>query len=538
MNSANRKPPVDTSTLSQFPAKITIECDNCRCSSHSSDILSSKRARVMDQSRIRSQWSVAIALPFLLSATCLAQKSENVEVSIQILTELNIAEVAIDTDSLVAWAKPAIGALETQFANEEASRTIVVQVTSHTDRQADVTVAGKPALTAAEKAIVLKTADPARSPRSKIVDCSFRIWAKVRGGAPDEKAPLEPPIETPDEHRLAQLQAAKTAEKLAIIRRWARAEALPILAAMAAKADAKFAGVRSLGKAIGDLKPDSPIDVSSLTDRNPDYWRAMMEMTPGNPLVPAVRVALHAANGEIDQARRYSDISSFFDANQSGFSRVLGEFKFMSREFYRDLESRIQQGITLHDKHKLPEALESYDAVIKDAPCSAWARYEQFHTLRTQAMEQANAALPADHTWKKTRAEILACDPLYQLMAEASGAEEMYQLVRRMQIGELFKKEGKTAADIVEYAGIAVDLEVYGFAGMLYWNAMSMTKRDQKGISDLIESYLFCLEQLGVKNIKANFNGDHPAEFAKIKARHQKMMEENPAFKAGVKPAK
>ena len=123
-------------------------------------------------------------------------------------------------------------------------------------------------------------------------------------------------------------------------------------------------------------------------------------------------------------------------------------------------------------------------------------------------------------------------------MAEASGAEEMYQLVRRMQIGELFKKEGKTAADVVDYADIAVDLEVYGFAAMLYWNAMSMTKRDQKGISDLIESFLFCLEQLGVKNIKKNFNGDHPAEFARIKARHQKMMEDNPAFKAGVKNPK
>ena len=311
----------------------------------------------MDHAHNRSRCSMAIALPFLLSATCLAQKPENVAVSIQILTELNIAEIALDTDSLVAWVKPAIGALETQFKDEQSRRTIVVQVTLHTDRQADVTVAGKPALTAAEKASVLKAVDPARSPRSKIVDCSFRIWAKVRGGAEDEKAPLQPPIETPDEHRLAELQAATTAEKLAIIRRWARAEALPILAAMAAKADPKFAGVRSLGKAIGNLKPDSPIDVSALTDRNPDYWRAMMEMTPGNPFVPAVRVALHAANGEIDQARRYADMSSFFDANKSGFSRVLGEFKFMSREFYRDLESRIQQGITLHDKHKLPEAL-------------------------------------------------------------------------------------------------------------------------------------------------------------------------------------
>jgi hypothetical protein len=186
----------------------------------------------MDLSRNRSRRSMAIVLPFLLSAPCLAQKPEKVEVSLQILTELNIAEIALDTDSLVAWVKPAIGAMETQFKDEQARRTIVVQVTLRADRQADVTVAGKPALTAAEKASVLIAVAPARAPHSKIVDCSFRIWAKVRGGAPDEKAPLEPPIETPDEHRLAELQAAKTTEKLAIIRRWARTEALPVLAAM------------------------------------------------------------------------------------------------------------------------------------------------------------------------------------------------------------------------------------------------------------------------------------------------------------------
>jgi hypothetical protein len=477
----------------------------------------------------------AMALAVAFSSSCLAQEPKKVEVSIQILTELHIAQVALDTDSLVAWVKPALSALESQFENEKSSRTIVLQVTLHPGRPADVSVAGKPALTATDKASLLKIVDPARSPRSKLVDCSFRIWAKVRGGHPDEKAPLDPPLETPDEQRLAQLRAAPTAEKLAIIRRWARAEALPVLAAMASGADVKFEGVRNLGKAIGALKPDAPIDIAALTDHNPDYWRAMMEMTPGNPFVPAVRVALHAASGELDLARRYADMSPFVDTGKSGFSRVLGEFKFMSQEFYRDLDSRIQKGIALHDKGKFAEALQIYESVVKDVPCSAWARYEQFHTLRTQAIERNNAPLPPEHTWKKTRAEILACDPLYQMMAQASGAAEMYQLTRRMQITELFKNDGKAAADVVEYADIAVDLGVFGFAGMLYWNAMAIGKRDEYAINDLAESFLYCLEQLGVKNIKENFKGDHPAEFARIKARHQKMMEQSPAFKAGVK---
>jgi tetratricopeptide (TPR) repeat protein len=485
----------------------------------------------------RIQFS-AIALALVLSTTGLAQQPKKVDVSLEFLTELNIVEIALDTDSLVDWVKPVLNALESQFQNEPARRTIVVQVTLHPDRQADVLVAGKPALTAAERASVLKVADAARSPRSRVVDCSFRIRAKTGGGYADEKAPLEPPIETPDEHRFALFRAAGTAEKLAIMRRWARTEALPVLGATAARADAKFEGVRRLGKAIADLKPDAPIDVAALTDRNPTYWRAMIEMTPGNPLVPAARVALLTANGEIDQAVRYAEMSTFFDSGKSGYSRLLGEFKIMSRDYSQDLEARVKKGIALHDKARYQEALEMYNGVLKDAPGSAWARYEQFHTLRTLALERGNGVAPPVTSWALTREKILACDPLYQTMAEASGAIEMYQLVRRMQIGELFKKDGKAADDIVEYADIALDLEVYGFAGMLYWNAVSMTKRDENGVSDLVESFLYCLEQLGVKDLKENFNGDHAALFARIKARHQKLMEENPAFKAGAKPAK
>ena len=373
----------------------------------------------MNELHLRLGTSV-IALAIVFTTAGLAQEPKKVEVSLEFLTEMNIAEIALDTDSLVAWVKPVISGLETRFENESGRRTIIVQVTLHPDRPADIAVAGKPALAAAEKASVLKLADPAASPRSKVVDCTFRIRAKTGGGFPDEKAPLEPPLETPDEHRFAELRAAKTADKLAIIRRWARAEALPVLAAMAAHADAKFAGVRKLGKAIGDLKPDAAIDVPALTDRNPDYWRAMMEMTPGNPFVPAVRVALHAASGQLDQARRYAQISAFFDARHSGFSRVLGEFRAMVGDFDADVQSRIKQGIALHDKGRYQQALEIYEGVLKDAPCSAWARYEQFHTLRTLALQGGKAVVPAEHAWSITRAKILECDPLYGSMAEAS----------------------------------------------------------------------------------------------------------------------
>ena len=117
----------------------------------------------------------------------------------------------------------------------------------------------------------------------------------------------------------------------------------------------------------------NPFDVAALTDRNPSYWRAMLEMVPGDPFVAATRVALHAANGEIDQARRYSNVATFFDAQEAASSRLLGEFRAMMEMFYKDVESRIQQGIALNDKGRLAEAMANYDGLLKDYPGSAWA---------------------------------------------------------------------------------------------------------------------------------------------------------------------
>jgi hypothetical protein len=480
---------------------------------------------------------LAISLFFVLSSTSAAGGAEKVAVSIEILTEMNIAEISIRQEPFADWVKPIIAMLESQFENDAARRTVVVQVTLHPKCQAEVLVAGSPGLSPGEVASVRKVADAAKAPNSNIVDCSFRIWAKINGGHPDEKAPLVPPLETPDQRRLSEFRAASTALQLAIMRRWARTEAVPILAASTARVEPKWEGVRRLGKTIGALKADDPIDVAALTDRNPDYWRAMMEMAPGNPLVFAVVVALHAANGEIDRARRFAEISAFFDSNKAGFSRLLGDFREMSHLYYEGLDARIKQGIALHDKAQFGEALKLYEAILKDDPRSAWAQYEQFHTRRALALKTDQDVVRAQAGWAKARQAILGCDPLYQTMAEASRPVESYQLIRRMQIGELFKDRGKVASDVVEYADIALDLEVYGFAGLLYWEATTVSSSTGRDVVDLVESCLFCLDQLGIKDIKRNFKGDHAAAFARIKAHRQKLMEQSPMFKAVREPA-
>jgi tetratricopeptide (TPR) repeat protein len=466
-----------------------------------------------------------------------APAAKRVDVSLHILTELNIFQLAIDTDPFVAWVKPLIAAVESRFGNESRRRTVVIQATLHLDRPAELAVAGQPAPSDAEIKDLLRAADAQAAPRTKVVDCSFRLVAKINGGHPDEKLALTPRLETPDERRFAKFQAASTPEKLTLMRQWARTEALPILAAAASGADARFRGVRDLGKAIGKLDPKSPVDVAALTDRDRSYWRAMLEMAPGDPMVPTVRVALHVANGEIDQGRRYAKVISLFDAQKSAPSRLLGEIRAMMGFFYKDVEARIGQGIVLNDKGRFDEALSVYDGVLKDYPGSAWANYERFQTQMTRATKDRKPLDQIIAGWPKAREAILTCDPLYEMLAHAEGAEETYRLVLRLEINSLFKDRDKAGKDLVRYADIARDLEAHGLAAMLYWDILTAVKPEEYGRRALLEDFLYCLEQLGVKDLKENFRGDHAAAFARIKAERQKRVEAGPGADPESKPA-
>jgi tetratricopeptide (TPR) repeat protein len=263
----------------------------------------------------------------------------------------------------------------------------------------------------------------------------------------------------------------------------------------------------------------------------------MLEMRPGDPMVPAVRVALHAANGEIDPARRYSSVATFFDAKQSASSRLLGEFRAMMSFFYKEVESRIGEGIALNDKGRLAEAMAIYDGVLKDYPGSAWAHYERIQTRMAMASKAGKPIEQVLADWPKMRDAILACDPLYEMLAQAQGQEETYRLVLRLEINSLFKDRGKTVEDLVRYADIARDLDVYGFAAMLYWNVLSGVKPEDYGRRELLEDFLYCLEQLGVKDIKENFRGDHAAAFARIKADRRKRVDAGPGTDEKAKPA-
>ena len=118
------------------------------------------------------------------------------------------------------------------------------------------------------------------------------------------------------------------------------------------------------------------------------------------------------------------------------------------------------------------------------------------------------------------------------MLAEAQGQEETYRLVLRLEINSLFKDRDKAAKDLLRYADIARDLDVYGFAAMVYWNILTAVKPEDYAGREPLEDFLYCLEQLGVKTIKENFRGDHAAAFARIKAERKKRVEAGPGTDA------
>ncbi len=74
---------------------------------------------------------------------------------------------------------------------------------------------------------MVTSADLATSPHTRVVDGTFRIVAKINGGTPDDAGPLTPPLPKLGDRKLAEFRPADTAKKLAMLKTWARVEALP-----------------------------------------------------------------------------------------------------------------------------------------------------------------------------------------------------------------------------------------------------------------------------------------------------------------------
>ncbi len=471
---------------------------------------------------------LCIILGFASSPLAAAgQEPEKVESSLRFQAHMETIYVNFDQKSVAPWLKPIFEVLDHRFVKETKPRTIVVEVTLHTDRPAEVVVASRPALSDADTKAVLDTLDTAKSPHSLVVDGTFRIVTKVNGGTPDDSGPFSPPLVSRADRELASFNLQKTvAGKRALLRGWASTDAIPLLAAFALHRNRpEDEATRNFGKALQGVKGDGPIDVAALTDKNPDFWRAMIQSPRGDLLIATSAVALRAANGEIHYARRLDAALEVFASEDFGAIGLLRNFSPESPTLRRGFEPA-------HPERRRASRPGSFRRGTYDLRRHSQGRSEvTLGALRTVPDPTGQIGeTTAQHRARLVRGAkaILEANPLYESMAEASSTDELYELLLRKEIETLFKKRENFPRNIIRYADIALDLGQPGFAAMVYWNALREIDPAEYANRNLSEDMLYCLEQLGVKDVKSNFPGDHAAQFKRIDAERVRRKQQTP----------
>jgi tetratricopeptide (TPR) repeat protein len=205
-----------------------------------------------------------------------------------------------------------------------------------------------------------------------------------RCGAPDGESSCTPKLLSAHEQRLATLRAASLGERVRLLKEWSRQEVLPVLSAVMRSAEADFTGMRSVGAMV--QRSDSSQPVAELLDKNPQYWQAMLEMAPGNPLLLSSRLFLYVARGELDLTRLYLKPIYYFSKSDNLAHDYLEQLRDYVILFYESLDARIRVGVELHDQGRFDDAMALYDGILRDYPCSALAIYERWFAKNSREL--------------------------------------------------------------------------------------------------------------------------------------------------------
>jgi len=432
----------------------------------------------------------------------------NTTLEIHLLTPDVIGEVVLDKDPSIKWIKKISDELENYLKSTNGNRDVLVSISLHKDREATIDIGARPKFDDNSIDELKKQIDKFKpSPRTKITDYNLAIYSKINSGCSKEMD-FSPHIDNPLDKVFIRYKKLSLSEKKNYIQKWMREEIIPILAHYETTVDKKFQGVLSVGETLtSGAYLDS--DIEQVTTHNSNYWRAVMEMSLGNQLIPFSKVSMHIAKGEFDKANRLLFVINNF-SDKSSISAVLYPILGRKLKILKDsLNIEIQKGIAMHDKGEYKNALSHYENLLKIFPYSAWLNYEYFYSKTINIDNR-------EKEWEKAKKIIYSSDPMYHIEIKAQNAKEGYLLFKRYEISSLFNKKENFKKDFVKYAEIAFDLKDYGFAGELYWLILNYFPKEVYGDKDILAYYLYCLDKLGDKESIKNFDGDFAKRFKYI----------------------
>ena len=357
--------------------------------------------------------SLICIFPLLLSA------QSTVEQTIQILTPLPLFEADMDEVELfVDWLKPIMTKVETSLQAQPDTGEVFTLITISPDNDPVIEhYARSREGTFVSLASEIKTTSG--SFRSNHLTLYLAVLSEVNGGLSETDTALFNWESLPWEQERPAFKQLTLSEQIASIKTWSQKTILPLLASNMVKVDDSFKGVQGFGKAIQAYKAGSGLAYEA-TSTSDIYWRAVMEMAPGNQLVPTAKAFLHAAEGELDIARLLSSILLSFSEEKSLGRSLLNELEWRIEAVYSSMTADMNTGVAFHDEGNFQKAIAAYQSVQKAYPHCAWIEHEIYLSKATMLMESDDSENATDSLvslWDKYSASIYAKHPLYWFAA-------------------------------------------------------------------------------------------------------------------------
>lgn len=457
-------------------------------------------------------------LTLLFNLTMIAQNDSNI--SVIMLGNDKISNVNIETKKFTSNFIEVLETFKSHFKDIPSSQKVAMLVEYHKERKPTINVHSNPELSEEDLRNFTKKLSLLNYSNTKIID--FPILITINS---DDLKSEFPKLELPKTKKENEYINADLKTKYELNKAWAIDEVLPVLAAYQTEVDEKFKGVKNFGTLVTNTDFKNLQDIHKLTSLNSDYWRATMEMEAGNQLIPITKIFMLISQGNFDYALKFKEIVSIFSDPKSISNDYLKELNERLALFNKELEVKISAGIKLHDEGKYDEAILVYNTILKDYPNSAWTLYEKYYSQNEIYAKNDNNRTNIEF-WNLSKAGIYAVNPLYNMNVRASNGKEAYLLLRRQEIGTLFKSNKNILKDVNEYANIAFDLEIYDFAAQLFWFSQTFDKNSENALAN----YLYALEKLNITNLKEVFKINTNKEFKAIDIQKEKEMKESAIY--------
>lgn len=466
-------------------------------------------------------------LYFSFYSNLLAQT--DVEFEVEYFTDEMVTAATLDTGFLYTWNERVFASVKAFLALEYGNHDVLILVTMPKGKPAFVEVSSRPQLKKETTDHLIKRIEAlSRPPRSTLTEYAYLITATVGKGCEDPQLKFLPKVALPEEKIRARFEAADLSEKIILFQTWVLEDVIPVLAYYEDTLRTELRGVNAIGTILHTRAFDTT-NSKRLTIKNSKYWRATMEVGSGDGLIVLSKISIHIAKGEFDLAKRYLNVAQAFPEQNSMALNFYRQFEFRMEWLYDDVEEQIRIGKKLQIEGDFESAALHFEAELDKFPKSADFNFEKYYSRSLLISEHDPEYIIK--LWKDCKEAVYSCDPLYNMNVPAKNSKDLYLMSKRHEINLLFDNKVRIGENILEYADIALDLEVYGFAAHLYWLIIG-NKPDAFPDRDILAHYLYCLERLGdTENIRTFEEEYTHQKFKKIERERKQAMESNSVYR-------